>query len=78
MQTRGAEVLADELLDEAFTNILSNSVRYTDGNEVPIEVEFEEEMMIADMRIAGPAELTRVRGSGRSPLQTTGEGFTMT
>jgi signal transduction histidine kinase len=38
----GAEVLADELLDEAFINILSNSVRFTDGDEVPIEIELKE------------------------------------
>jgi signal transduction histidine kinase len=38
----GEDVLADELLDEVFTNILSNSVRYTDGREVPIEIGLEE------------------------------------
>jgi signal transduction histidine kinase len=34
-------VLADELLDEAFTNILSNSVQYTPGSHIPIEVVVE-------------------------------------
>ena len=38
----GARVLADNLLEEAFTNILSNSVNYTETDEVPVEVEVEE------------------------------------
>jgi signal transduction histidine kinase len=33
-----ARVLADDLLDEAFTNILSNAVSYTEGRVVPIEI----------------------------------------
>jgi signal transduction histidine kinase len=37
-----ARVLADNLLEEAFTNILSNSVNYTETDEVPVEVEVEE------------------------------------
>lgn len=32
------KVLADEMLDEVFTNVLSNSVRYTRGDEVVVEV----------------------------------------
>jgi signal transduction histidine kinase len=38
----GARVLADNLLEEAFTNILSNSVNYTETDEVPVEVRVEE------------------------------------
>ena len=38
----GAKALADNLLEEAFTNILSNSVNYTETDEVPVEVEVEE------------------------------------
>jgi two-component system, OmpR family, sensor histidine kinase VicK len=38
----GALVLADNLLEEAFTNILSNSVNYTETDEVPVEVQMEE------------------------------------
>ena len=35
-------MLADNLLEEAFTNILSNSVNYTETDEVPVEVQVEE------------------------------------
>ena len=38
-----AEVLADELLDEVFVNILSNAVEYTEGIEVSIEIRLEQE-----------------------------------
>jgi signal transduction histidine kinase len=38
-----ARVVADDLLEEVFTNILSNSVNYTERDEVPVEVEVEEE-----------------------------------
>lgn len=34
----GAKVVADELLGEAFTNVLSNAVKYTPGSEVPLEI----------------------------------------
>lgn len=33
-----AEVLADSLLDQVFVNILSNAAKYTDGEEVPLEI----------------------------------------
>ncbi len=36
-------VLADELLEEAFSNIFSNSVRYTQGSQVQIEIGIHEE-----------------------------------
>jgi signal transduction histidine kinase len=39
---RNATVLADGLLEEAFVNVLSNSVKYTKGNDVSIEVHVEE------------------------------------
>jgi signal transduction histidine kinase len=35
-------VLADDLLDEVFVNILSNAVKYTDGKRVPIEISLED------------------------------------
>jgi signal transduction histidine kinase len=38
----GGNVLADDLLDEVFVNILSNAVKYTDGKGVPIEISLEE------------------------------------
>jgi two-component system, OmpR family, sensor histidine kinase VicK len=38
----GARVVADNLLEEAFTNILSNSVNYTETDEIPVEVQVEE------------------------------------
>ena len=34
--------LADELLEEAFVNVYSNCVKYTEGSEVPIETLLEE------------------------------------
>jgi signal transduction histidine kinase len=37
-----AQVQADELLDEAFTNILSNSVNYTETDVVPVEIAVEQ------------------------------------
>ena len=39
----GASVLADELLDEVFTNILSNAVKYTPGRDVSVWVKAEED-----------------------------------
>jgi signal transduction histidine kinase len=39
----GAQVLADDLLEEVFTNILSNSVNYTDKDVVPVEIQAEEQ-----------------------------------
>jgi len=36
-----AQAICDELLDEAFVNIFSNSVRYTKGNGVSIDVQVE-------------------------------------
>ena len=37
-----SRVLADSLLDEVFTNLISNSVKYTDAREVPLEIEVDE------------------------------------
>jgi signal transduction histidine kinase len=34
-------VIADELLDEVFTNVISNSAKYTDGQKVNLEVKIE-------------------------------------
>jgi two-component system, OmpR family, sensor histidine kinase VicK len=39
---RGAQVIADEMLEEVFTNILSNSVNYTERDVVPVEITVEE------------------------------------
>lgn len=33
-----ADVLADTLIDQVFVNILSNAAKYTDGDEVPVEI----------------------------------------
>ncbi len=38
----GVRVFADNLLEEAFTNIMSNSVNYTETDEVPVEIQVEE------------------------------------
>jgi signal transduction histidine kinase len=38
----GANVLADELLDEVFTNILANAVKFTEGKEAHITIKAEE------------------------------------
>jgi signal transduction histidine kinase len=43
-----AYVLADDLLDEVFINILSNSVKYTPKGEVLIDVKVSEEKAIAN------------------------------
>ena len=37
-----ASVLADDLLDEVFANILSNAVKYSDGKQVLLDVKVEE------------------------------------
>jgi len=37
-----ALVVADEFLDEVFTNILSNAVNYTEGQDVPLDISIEE------------------------------------
>lgn len=52
-----AQVLADSLLDEAFVNLLSNSVKYTAGTRVPIEVEVDE---VTQSRQAGRRRFWRV------------------
>ena len=36
------DVLADDLVDEVFVNILSNAVKYTDAKRVPLEISLEE------------------------------------
>lgn len=35
-------VVADDLLDEVFTNVLANAVKYTDGWRVPIDIKLDE------------------------------------
>jgi signal transduction histidine kinase len=35
--------MADELLDELFLNLISNAVKYTDSNYVPIEITIDKE-----------------------------------
>jgi signal transduction histidine kinase len=39
----GAQVLADDFLDEVFTNILSNSVNYTEKDRVSVEIKVLEQ-----------------------------------
>jgi two-component system, OmpR family, sensor histidine kinase VicK len=46
----GASVLADELLDEVFTNVLSNAVKYTQGRDVSVAIHVEEEKDSAQFR----------------------------
>jgi signal transduction histidine kinase len=36
-------VMADELLDELFLNLITNAVKYTDSNDVPIEITVDTE-----------------------------------
>ena len=43
LQILPVDVLADDLLNEVFANIFSNSVRYTEGIEVEIEIEIKED-----------------------------------
>lgn len=43
-----AQVLADDLLREVFSNILSNSVKYTDGEKVEIEIMMKEDEVEAE------------------------------
>jgi signal transduction histidine kinase len=38
----GAKVVADDMLEEVFTNVLSNSVHYTDADGVQVEIEVKE------------------------------------
>lgn len=41
----GTQVTADDLLDEVFTNLISNSVNYTDGPNVRVQVAGEEDVL---------------------------------
>jgi signal transduction histidine kinase len=41
----GARVIADEMLGEVFTNLLSNSVSYSKGDEAVIEVTIEDDVL---------------------------------
>ena len=43
-----SKVVADDLLDEVFTNVLSNAIKYTDGSRVPIDIKLEEVVGTAD------------------------------
>ncbi len=38
---KDARVVADEMLEEVFTNVLSNSINHTEGKKVPLEVSVE-------------------------------------
>jgi signal transduction histidine kinase len=37
------DVMADELLDELFLNLIANAVKYTDSNYVPVEITLDKE-----------------------------------
>jgi signal transduction histidine kinase len=37
-----SKVIADDLLDEVFVNVLSNAVKYTSGAQVPVDITIEE------------------------------------
>jgi two-component system sensor histidine kinase VicK len=43
MEPSAARVMADDFLTEVFANIFTNSVRYTDGDTVPIYISVEED-----------------------------------
>jgi signal transduction histidine kinase len=44
----GARVVADEMLEEVFTNLFSNAAKYTDGYVVPLEVRVEQATLNED------------------------------
>jgi signal transduction histidine kinase len=48
-QTSGVFIIADELLDEVFVNILSNSVMYSEKG-LPIEIKVDEEVKLTEKR----------------------------
>ncbi len=52
-------VLADGLLDEVFTNILSNSVKYTEGNPVNVVIE-QEVVRMEEGTGGGPSECWKI------------------
>jgi signal transduction histidine kinase len=41
--THVPKVLADELLDELFLNLIANAAKYTDSNYVPVEITLDKE-----------------------------------
>ena len=46
--TKDAYVLADDFLDDAFTNVLGNAINYTEAKTVPIEISAEEVNELGD------------------------------
>ncbi len=46
-EDHGPEVMADDLLTEVFSNLFDNSVKYTVGSEVPLEVLIEDAFLDA-------------------------------
>jgi signal transduction histidine kinase len=54
-----ALVVCDELLDEVFVNIFANSVKYTKGNDVSIEVQVDEFEKDGKEEGHGPVGMTR-------------------
>jgi len=61
-EEKKAYIKADELVDEVFTNVFSNSTKYTDSNTVPLWIKIERDepyfkVSISDDGIGIPVEL---------------------
>lgn len=69
-------VLADDLLDEVFTNILSNSVKFTEGAQVHIQVELkDEEEPVKPENAVETSELENSKKSNQIPLEEATQGI---
>ena len=65
----GAAVLADDLLDEVFANILSNSVKYTQGQTVSISIKTEPMERGVGSVHCSPGRQMRIEEAGESILK---------
>jgi len=69
-----SKVIADDLLDEVFVNVLSNAVKYASGAQVPVDITLGV--------VGGPVRLMRARlaeegGVLRSQPPTSAGGYRM-
>ncbi len=71
----GAAVLADDLLDEVFANILSNSVKYTQGQTVSISIKTEPMERGGWVRPLQPGPPDADRRGWRIDLEDKGRGI---
>jgi CHASE3 domain sensor protein len=55
-----SKVVADDLLDEVFANVLSNAVKYTSSMQVPIEINVEETVGTGDGTGSGAGKYVKV------------------